>query len=251
MTIVIARPDSLNTIDQATAEALAEAMARLDGDPGIRAAVLTGAGRVFCAGLDLAAVRAAGGLDDPAAALGEVAHVPEGGFAGITRRPPEKPLIAAVEGAAVAGGLEIALSCDLIVAGESARFGITEVKVGLIAGAGGLLRLARRLPRNVAMEMALTGALIPAERAHRLGLVNDLTADGSALERARELAAAIAANSPVAVAASKRLLGQAAGWAEEEGWRRQQPVLDRVFASADATEGIAAFLEKREPRWEG
>ena len=177
------------------AEGVAAALDRLDGDDGLRVGVLTGAGGTFCAGMDLKAFVA-----------GERPFVGGRGFAGIVRRPPAKPLIAAVEGWAVAGGFEIALACDLIVAARDARFGIPEVKRGLVAAGGALIRLPRRIPYHLAMELALTGDPIDAERAHAIGLVARLTEPGGAVAAARELAATIAANGPLAVAATKRIL---------------------------------------------
>lgn len=248
LVVTIDRREAMNTIDQSTAEGIDAAIERFEKSPELRVAVLTGADGVFCAGLDLKAVRERG-LEKSSQTLGTLAHVDERGFAGITRRPPEKPIIAAVEGPAVAGGLEIALSCDLITAGKGARFGLTEVKVGLIAGAGGLLRLSQRIPRAVALEIALTGELISSQRAYEIGLVNRVVEDGKALTAALDYAKLIARGSPLAVSRSKRVLEDAATWPAEERWQRQQPFLDEVFTSPDAAEGIAAFLERRDPKW--
>ena len=173
------------------------------------------------------------------------------GFAGITQRAARKPLIAAVEGFAVAGGFEIVLSCDLVVASKGTRFGIPEVKRGLIAGAGGLLRIPQRVPYGIAMELALTGDLMQAERGYELGLVNKLTEPGEALDGAVELAATISANAPLALAASKEILQQVGDWTDEEFWTKQGPTVDEIFASEDAKEGATAFAEKREPNWQG
>lgn len=202
--------------------------------------VLTGAGPGFCAGMDLAAF-----------ARGELPYDPERGFAGMTMRRPGKPVIAAVEGFALAGGLEIALACDLLVAARDARLGIPEVKRGLVAAGGGLRRLPERLPLGVAMEMGLTGEPLAVERAHALGLVNRVTEPGGALDAALELAATIAANGPLAVAATQRILRDQASWTEEEFWTRQGEIAGRVLMSADAREGAVAFKERRDPVWTG
>src|SRR4051794_27245965 len=198
LVVTIDRPEARNAVDTAVAEGLAGAVDRLDGDEGLRVGVLTGAGGTFCAGMDLKAFVA-----------GERPFVGDRGFAGIVRRPPVKPLIAAVEGWALAGGFEVALACDLIAASREARFGIPEVKRGLVAAGGGLPRLPSRIPYHLAMELALTGDPIGAERAEAVGLVSRLTAPGEALPGALELAATIAANGPLAVAASKRILVEA------------------------------------------
>jgi enoyl-CoA hydratase len=173
------------------------------------------------------------------------------GFAGIVRRASRKPLIAAIEGFAVAGGLEVALACDLLVAGSGAKLGIPEVKRSLVAAGGALLRLPRVIPYHVAMEMALTGEPITAERAHQLGLVSRVTEPGGAVDAALELAASIASNGPLALEASKRILQGSLDWSAEEFWDRQAPISDPVFASNDAREGAMAFSEKRAPVWTG
>jgi enoyl-CoA hydratase len=238
--VTINRPDQRNAVNAAVAQGLAAAMDELDGDDGLSVGVITGAGRGFCAGMDLKAFVA-----------GESPYVEGRGFAGIARRAAAKPLIAAVEGFAVAGGLEVALACDLIVASRGARLGIPEVKRSLVAAGGGLLRLPRVLPRNVAIEMALTGDPIPAGRAHELGLVNRLTEPGDALAAAVELAEAIAQNGPLALAASKRILTEAVDWPEAEFFDRQEPIARPVMQSEDAREGATAFAEKRSPEWKG
>jgi enoyl-CoA hydratase len=202
--------------------------------------VLTGAGKGFCAGMDLKAFVA-----------GERPHVEGRGFAGIVERSADKPLIAAVEGFAVAGGLEVALACDLIVAARGARLGIPEVKRSLVAAGGALLRLPRALPRNVAMELALTGDPIDAERAHELGLVNRLSDPGEALFAALNLAETIAANGPLALAATKRVMLESSDWPDSEFFARQAEITGPVFTSEDAREGATAFAEKREPVWKG
>jgi enoyl-CoA hydratase len=238
--VTLNRPEQRNAVNLAVAEGVAEALDRLDADASLRVGVLTGAGKGFCAGMDLKAFVA-----------GERPVVEGRGFAGIVRRPPEKPLIAAVEGFAVAGGFEIALACDLIVAARGARFGIPEVKRGLVAAGGALLRLPQRIPYHLAMELALTGELVDAERMSSLGLVNRLVEPGAALDGALELARTIAANGPLAVAASKRILTEAPAWPADSAWERQGEISDPVRASEDAREGSLAFAEKRAPRWQG
>jgi len=236
--VTINRPDQRNAVNAAVAQGIATALEDLDADEGLSVGVLTGAGKGFCAGMDLKAFVA-----------GERPHVEGRGFAGITERSADKPLIAAIEGFAVAGGLEVALACDLIVAARGARLGIPEVKRSLVAAGGALLRLPRALPRNVANELALTGDPIEAERAHELGLVNRLAEPGQALDTALQLAEAIAANGPLALAATKRVLVEAADWPDAEFFERQRPIIDPVFNSEDAREGATAFSERREPVW--
>jgi enoyl-CoA hydratase len=240
LVITINRPDQRNAVNAAVAAGIAGALDELDGEAGLSIGAITGAGKGFCAGMDLKAFVA-----------GESPHFGDRGFAGITQRASAKPLIAAVEGFAVAGGLEVALSCDLIVAAKGARLGIPEVKRSLVAAAGGLLRLPRMLPRNVAMELALTGDPIDAERAHQLGLVNRLAEPGEALLTALELAAAIAQNGPLALAASKRILLESADWPDSEFFERQNQIAGPVMASEDAREGATAFAEKRPAVWKG
>ncbi len=238
--VTLNRPEQRNAINLAVAEGIAGALDRLDAETGLRVGVLAGAGRGFCAGMDLKAFVA-----------GERPYAGGRGFAGIVQRPPAKPLIAAIEGFAVAGGFEIALACDLIVAARGAKLGTPEVKRGLVAAGGALLRLPRRIPYHVAMELALTGDFIDAERGHAIGLVNRVVEPGSAVEVALELAAAIAANGPLATAASKRILAEAPGWPADALWERQAEIADPVRDSADAREGSIAFAEKRPPRWTG
>ena len=240
LVITINRPDRRNAIDRATSQAIADQIDRLERDDSLRAAILTGAGNHFCAGMDLKAF-----LD------GERVELEGRGLAGLTEAPPQKPLIAAVEGYALAGGFEIALACDLIVASETARFGIPEVKRGLIAGSGGLIRLPERMPRQVALEFALTGRMMDADEAARWGLVSRLTAPGGALDAARALAQAIIANAPLAVAATKEIVNEAQNWPRSELWTRQNAILERIIASDDAEEGARAFAEKRAPEWRG
>jgi enoyl-CoA hydratase/carnithine racemase len=238
--ITINRPDQRNAVNAAVAEGIAAAMDELDSDDGLSVGVLTGAGKGFCAGMDLKAF-----------VTGERPWAGDRGFAGITQRASTKPLIAAIEGFAVAGGLEVALACDLIVAARGARLGIPEVKRSLVAAGGALLRLPRVLPRTIAMELALTGDPIDAERAHELGFVNRLTDPGAAVAGALERAETIAANGPLALAATKRILTEAADWSDAEFFDRQREISDPVFASDDAREGATAFAEKRAPVWQG
>jgi enoyl-CoA hydratase len=240
LTITINRPDQRNAVNAAVAQGIAAALDDLDDDPELSAGVLTGAGKGFCAGMDLKAFVA-----------GDRPHVEGRGFAGITQRAADKPLIAAIEGFAVAGGLEVALACDLIVASKGTRLGIPEVKRGLVAAGGALLRLPRTLPRNVANELALTGDPIDAGRAYELGLVNRLTEPGEALQTAQELAETIAANGPLAVGATKRIMAESPDWPEAEFFARQAPIHEPVFASEDAREGATAFAERRAPEWKG
>ncbi len=240
LTITINRPDQRNAVNAAVAQGIAAALDDLDDDPELSVGVLTGAGKGFCAGMDLKAFVA-----------GERPHVERRGFAGITQRAADKPLIAAIEGFAVAGGLEVALACDLIVASKGTRLGIPEVKRGLVAAGGALLRLPRALPRNVANELALTGDPIDAERAYELGLVNRLTDPGEALGAALQLAETIAANGPLALAATKRIMSESPDWPDAEFFARQRPIQEPVFASEDAREGATAFAERRAPEWKG
>jgi enoyl-CoA hydratase len=238
--VTINRPDQRNAVNAAVAAGIAAAVEELDGAPELSVGVLTGAGKGFCAGMDLKAFVA-----------GERPHVPGRGFAGIVERPPEKPLIAAIEGFAVAGGLEVALACDLIVAARGARLGIPEVKRSLVAAGGALMRLPRTLPRNLAMELALTGDPIDAERGYQLGLVNRLAEPGQALADALTLAETIAANGPLALAATKRVMAESADWPDQEFFERQSEIVTPVMTSEDAREGASAFAEKREPVWKG
>jgi enoyl-CoA hydratase len=240
LVITLDRPAKRNAMDGAMARGLAAAVDTLDADPALVVGVLTGAGGTFCAGMDLAAFL-----------TGDVPEVPGRGLGGITRTPPATPLIAAVEGYALAGGCELALACDLIVAAEDATFGLPEVSRGLFAGAGGLVRLPRRIPPAIALEHALTGDPLPATEAARWGMVNRLTAPGGALAGALELAGRISRNGPLAVRTTKQVVQSAPDWPAEELWDRQQELLDEVFASADAREGAQAFAERRAPRWSG
>jgi enoyl-CoA hydratase len=236
--VSINRPQVRNAINRAVAEGIAAAMDELDMNPELRIGILTGAGGSFCAGMDLKAFL-----------TGERPEIDGRGLAGITETPPRKPLIAAVEGYALAGGCELVLACDLVVAADDAVFGIPEVTRGLVAGSGGLIRLPQRIPRQIALEYALTGAHMPATVAHQWGLVNRLTPHGAALDGARELARAIAKNGPLAVAMTKRIVTESSTWPPGEVWDRQRGLVEDVLATDDAREGAAAFAEKRPPVW--
>src|SRR6202162_4813174 len=226
--ITINRPQAKNAVNAAVSRGLSDAMDRLDDDPGLSVGVLTGAGGSFCAGMDLKAF-----------ARGENVIV-EGRGMGFTERPPVKPLIAAVEGYALAGGTELALSTDLIVASKDSAFGIPEVKRGLVAGGGGLLRLPQRIPSAIAMELALTGENLSAERAHALGMVNVLAEPGTALDAAIALAEKIAASGPLAVAVANGIIVEARGWSPDSFFAEQAKLLAPVFGSNDAKEGAIA-----------
>lgn len=237
--VTINRPEVRNAANKAVAEGLAAACDELDDTPELSVAVLTGAGGNFCAGMDLKAF-----------AAGELAYVPGRGL-GFTERPPRKPIISAVEGNALAGGTELVLATDLVVAATGATFGIPEVKRGLVAAGGGLLRLPHRIPYQKAMELALTGESFSAEQAAEWGFVNVLTAPGEALADALALAERITANGPLAVAVTKEVIVKSAGWSAEEMWQKHGELVGPVFASNDAREGAVAFAEKREPQWTG
>src|ERR1700729_1211094 len=238
--ITINRPQARNAVNGDVARGIATAVDELDAAADVRVLILTGAGGTFSAGMDLKGFLSG---DNPTAG--------GRGFAGITERPPATPVIAAVEGYALAGGFEIALSCDLIVASETAKFGLPEVRRGLVAGAGGLLRLPRRVPYHLAMEIALTGEHVTAQRLHQAGLVSSLTGAGQALDGARELAARLAQGGPLALAATKRVIVESPDWPSAEAFARQGEIIRPVFTSADAREGAAAFAEKRAPVWRG
>jgi enoyl-CoA hydratase len=240
LVITINRPEVRNALDGAAARALAAAADELDADSELRVGVLTGTNGSFCTGMDLKGFL-----------RGDKPMIEGRGFGGITITPPRKPLIAAVEGWALAGGFELMLACDLVVAGEGSRFGVPEVKRALVAGGGAALLLPRRIPYAVAMELLLTGEQISAERAVALGLVNRLVPAGEALEGALRLAAVVAANGPLAVAVTKQIARAQADWTVEEGWQRQADLYKPVFDSADAREGATAFAQKRAPVWRG
>jgi enoyl-CoA hydratase len=238
--ITINRPEARNSISKATAEAMGEALDRLDADRELAVGVITGAGKGFSAGMDLKGF-----------ASGEFPIAGDRGFAGIAQRSARKPLIAAIEGFALAGGLEIALSCDIIVASREAKLGIPEVGVGLFAGAGALLRLPRRVGLGQSALLALTGKPISGEEGHRIGLVDRVTDAGGAVEEALVLAETIAANAPLALAASKAVLVDGFTKPDAEFWQWQQQFFQEVFTSKDALEGATAFAEKRPPNWQG
>lgn len=238
--ITINRPSARNALNENVARAIAHAVDELDGTDELRAGVLTGAGGVFSAGMDLKAFL-----------RGERPGIAGRGLCGITQTPPRKPMVAAVEGWALAGGFELVLACDLVVAGRTARFGVPEVKRSLVAAAGGALLLSQRVPRAVAMEMLLTGDPIDAERAERVGLVNRVTDEGGALDGALELAGAVAANAPLALTATKHIASVAGDWPIAQRWERQEEIVGPVLRSADAREGASAFAEKRTPVWRG
>jgi enoyl-CoA hydratase len=237
LVITINRPEARNAFNTAVSQGLADAMDELDATQELSVAIVTGAGGNFCAGMDLKAFMA-----------GEVPAV-EGRGIGFTERPPRKPVIAAVEGYALAGGTEIVLATDLVVASRTAKFGIPEVKRGLVAAGGGLLRLPHRIPYQKALELALTGDSFTAEEAAAWGFVNVLTEPGEALAGALELAERITRNGPLAVAVTKEIIVKSAEWSEAEMWKKQQELILPVFASKDAMEGATAFAEKRTPNW--
>jgi enoyl-CoA hydratase len=240
LVITLNRPEARNAVNLALAEGIAAGLDELDADDGLSVGVITGAGGGFCAGMDLKAF-----------VTGERPWVGDRGFAGIVQRASRKPLIAAVEGFAVAGGFEVALACDLIVASAGAKLGIPEGKRSLVAAGGALLRLPQRMPYGLAMELALTGDNITAERAAELGVVNRVAEQGGALDVALELAATISKNAPLALAATKEVLQRQRDWSEEEFWAKQGEITGPVFVSEDAREGATAFSEKREPVWKG
>ena len=234
------RPEARNAVTLEMAEAMVAALDALDANPSLSVGIINGAGGTFCAGMDLK-----GFLQ------GKRPSIPGRGFCGITMQPPRKPIIAAVEGYALAGGFEVVLSCDLIVASREAKFGLPEVKRGLAAAGGGLLRLPQRMPYHIAMECILTGDMLSAERAHQNGLINRLTEPGAALDAAIELANAVAANGPLSLITSKRVATESVDWTREEMFDRQAEITNPVFASQDAREGASAFAEKRKPVWKG
>jgi enoyl-CoA hydratase len=240
MIITLNRPQAKNAANRALALGVAAAIDELESDDSLRVAILTGAGGTFCSGMDLKAF-----------VTGEMPQIEGRGFAGLTEYRCSKPLIAAVEGYALAGGFELAITCDLIVAAQDSKFGIPEVKRGLAAAAGGLVKLPKQIPPRIAMELALTGDFISAARAYELGLVNRCCEPGEALAEARQLAAKIVANGPLAVAASLRIVASAQDWSSDEMFARQQEIVMPVLSSEDAIEGATAFAEKRAPNWKG
>ncbi|MBD0024476.1 crotonase/enoyl-CoA hydratase family protein [Gordonia pseudamarae] len=244
--ITFNRPEAMNSVNSALSAAAGAALERADADPAVRAVVLTGAGKAFCAGADLKELGAGRRIDDP--------DHREWDFAGIVRHWISTPVIAAVNGFALGGGTEIVLTADLAVIDETATMGLPEVRRGIVAAAGGLLRIHRQVPQKIAAEIALTGEPISAARAYELGLVNRIAPAGTALDVALELAATIARNAPLAVAESKRVMHETAlderGW-DDRSWQINKTAIRTVFASADAKEGPRAFAEKRPPQWTG
>jgi len=240
LVVTINRPDARNAINGEVARGIAAALDRLDGEDDLRVGVLTGAGGFFSSGMDLKGFLS-----------GDLPIVEGRGLGGLTEAPPRKPLVAAVEGFALAGGFELVLACDLVVAAEGSRFGVPEVKRALVAGAGAALHLAQRIPRPIALEMLLTGDPIGAARAAQFGLVNRVVPEGTAVQAAVELAQVIAANGPLAVAVTKQIARSAPDWTFAEGWQRQAELMSPVFVSEDAQEGARAFAEKRTPVWKG
>jgi enoyl-CoA hydratase len=238
--LTINRPEARNAINLATATALSDALDEIETDDDVRVVVLTAAGdKAFSAGMDLKAF-----------ATGEF-PITEKGFGGITKRDFPKPLIAACNGSALAGGCEIMLSCDLVVTADHAKFGIPEVARGLVAGAGGLIRLPNRIPRAIALEMALTAEPIDATRALEIGLVNRVVPGDQLMTEAMALAGRIAKNAPLAVRLSKQVMLQASELPEAEAWDVNDAVFGEIGRSSDAMEGAIAFAEKREPNWTG
>lgn len=240
--LTINRPEARNAVNADVASGMEARLDEFESNNDLWVGIVTGAGTVFSAGADLKAIAANGG-----AGLG----TQRGGFAGLVSRPRTKPLIAAVNGPALAGGCEIALACDMIVAVESARFGLPEVKRSLVAAAGGLFRLPRAIGMALAMEIILTGDPISARRAYEVGLVNHVVPDGRALDSALELAARVAANAPVAVQTSRNLAARAFVDDDESIQRDTISEFQRVLQTEDAREGPLAFIQKREPKWKG
>ena len=238
--ITLNRPEAKNAANRALAEGVAAAVDQLESDDSLRVAILTGAGGTFCSGMDLKAF-----------VSGETPQVEGRGFAGLTEYRASKPIIAAVEGYALAGGFELAITCDLIVAADNSRFGIPEVKRGLAAAAGGLVKLPKQIPPRIAVELALTGDFVDAARVYELGLINRVCEAGRALDGAMELAQKIAANGPLAVAASLKTIAGAQDWRSDEMFAKQAEIVNPVFTSEDAIEGATAFAEKRAPLWKG
>jgi enoyl-CoA hydratase len=237
--VTINRPDAKNAMTKAAAEGIAAAMDRLDAETNLRVAILTGAGGTFCSGMDLKGFL-----------RGELPMAQGRGFGGLTQWTPKKPVIAAVDGYALAGGMELAAACDLIVASASAKFGIPEAKRGLAATAGGLIRLPRQIPPRIAMELALTGDFITAQRAYEIGFINQIS-EGPSLDAAKALAARIAENGPLSLIGSKGVIRDSHEWTDAEMWSKQGVYTNSIFASQDAREGSAAFAEKRKPNWQG
>ena len=240
--VKINRPEARNAVNGAVAQGIEAAIDRIEEDDSLWLGILTGEPPVFCAGADLKEINAGN-----AAALATA----KGGFGGFVQRERTKPIIAAVDGPALAGGTELVLACDLVVASHTATFGIPEVKRSLVAGAGGLFRLGRKIPLNVAMELALTGDPIDATRAYHFGLVNRLVEPGEALDAATKLAEQVCANAPVAVRESRRIVLEATHADDEIGWKMSMEGMGKAMSSEDFSEGLTAFIEKRPPQWQG
>ena len=240
--LTIRRPEARNAVNPEVAEKMEAAIDRFEADPEVWVGILTGEGPVFSAGADLKAI-----ASGQAAAI----NTERGGFGGFVRRQREKPVIAAVDGPALAGGCELVLACDMVVASTNATFGLPEVKRSLVAAAGGLFRLPRKVPPNIAMELALTGDPMPAERAYQLGLVNELVDPGKALDAAMGMADRICANAPLAVRASRKIVLASPDHDEDELWRLTGQSFVTITQSEDFAEGPRAFIEKRAPVWKG
>ncbi|CAN5737442.1 crotonase/enoyl-CoA hydratase family protein [soil metagenome] len=238
--ITINRPQVKNAVNRAVSYGVCEAIDEMERRPDLRVAILTGAGGTFCSGMDLKAF-----------SQGEVTRVEGRGILGIALTPPKKPLIAAVEGYALAGGFESMLACDLVVASRTAKFGLPEAKRGLLAMAGGMIRLPRLIPQRIALEMALTGDMVSAERMERYGLINLLVEPGEALEAAKKMARTILANAPMSVELGKRVVYEQRDWSLAEMFDKQTEITSHILGSNDAREGALAFVERREPKWTG